>query len=93
MPSFPEANEIIICTSPRQTVDGFDVSFCHDISTIRAMYPDAQSRGGTVGELLDGFFRFYAFDFNWENHVVVRYWTCHTVLCFFFPLATVSICC
>lgn len=55
-----------------QVVDGFDVSFCHHIPSIRAAFGDSDGRGGSIGDLLDRFFNFFAFEFNWENHVVVR---------------------
>lgn len=48
----------------------YDVSFCHHMPTVAKAHGDVSSVGGDVGELLAGFFKFYAFDFSWENHVV-----------------------
>ncbi|KAK9487350.1 hypothetical protein V1527DRAFT_450526 [Lipomyces starkeyi] len=63
----PVLHQIGSGSRPEKVVNGVDISFCDDLERI-AGYGEVNTE--SIGQLLFGFFKWYAYDFDYDRHVV-----------------------
>ncbi|KAK9433579.1 hypothetical protein V1505DRAFT_303949 [Lipomyces doorenjongii] len=66
-PILPVLHQIGSGSRPEKVVNGVDISFCDDIERF-AGYGEANTE--SIGQLLFEFFKWYAYDFDYDRHVV-----------------------